>query len=450
MEDLYKIVFASSLEPQFILDKSTHKFVDANDLFQTISGYTKEELVDCKSWTQLVSDPQMSTVFQKRSDVIKTEIRLKTKDGNLVPVELKLKPFNKTIVIGYIRDLTEKKQYVESAWEKIEEIVKSNSRLGILKEKLEAMQELARALLSVKTIGQVFEQAAAFMRRRDKLGYTRVTFYMKEKDSLYPSYSTHKAKKIKLDDGGPVCNVFLEKIPIFDTTKELIAPLKGKEGNIGIMEVHFPVKELESLSGNDVAIRGYKDIVIAVSEIIALIVENIKLYDEIFQQSIIDPLTGLYNRRYFDSKLEEEIRRTTRYNRPLGIIMCDVNEFKQINDTYGHKQGDKTLQELSDIIKNSSRLSDIVVRYGGDEFIILMPETNYENTSIKAKHLSEQVSKTEFTNIYSKNDYIHMSIAIGCGEYKQGLDADDFVKVIDQAMYKDKQKYYDMTKGEDE
>jgi len=103
--------------------------------------------------------------------------------------------------------------------------------------------------------------------------------------------------------------------------------------------------------------------------------------------SIIDSLTMLANRRYFDRRLVEECEKFRRYNRPLSLLLFDVDEFKFINDTYGHIAGDKALKSIADVLLNGLRTGDVVCRYGGDEFAVLMPETSLEG----AWHASERL-----------------------------------------------------------
>jgi len=105
------------------------------------------------------------------------------------------------------------------------------------------------------------------------------------------------------------------------------------------------------------------------------------------EQATHDWLTGLHNRRYFEETLADHIEAATRYNRELSLVLFDIDNFKQINDTRGHAAGDETLRQFADLLKKSARKADIVCRFGGDEFSVILPETGISN----AKQFVERV-----------------------------------------------------------
>ena len=141
-------------------------------------------------------------------------------------------------------------------------------------------------------------------------------------------------------------------------------------------------------------------------------IKNPKLIGEAFMGKIaeissIDPLTKLYNRYYLHVKMEEEIKRFKRYNSTFSIILIDIDNFKHINDTRGHQKGDEVLVELSNIISKSLRELDICARYGGDEFIIVLPHTDIASSKEIAERIRSTVKK-----YYSKNLKITISIGL--------------------------------------
>lgn len=152
--------------------------------------------------------------------------------------------------------------------------------------------------------------------------------------------------------------------------------------------------------------------------------------------SITDGLTGLYNSRHFYTRAHEEVERCNRYATPLSLILLDVDNFKRFNDTYGHLEGDRVLAGLAEVIRNEIRGSDSAYRYGGEEFIVIFPETVPEESLVVAERLREAFAERAFTP--APGERVHMTISIGGGSYQPGEGVIPFVKRIDATMYKAK------------
>jgi diguanylate cyclase (GGDEF)-like protein len=146
-----------------------------------------------------------------------------------------------------------------------------------------------------------------------------------------------------------------------------------------------------------------------------------------------DPLTGLYSKNVFDISLEKEIIKSIRYKKALSLIIIDIDDFKFINDTYGHQEGDKILIKLVKIINNNLRKADFFARYGGEEFVVIMPETPIE----KAVAVSERIRKNVFKSLKIKNQNISISIGVSTLSKKTN-SAYDLIKHADDALYKAK------------
>jgi diguanylate cyclase (GGDEF)-like protein/PAS domain S-box-containing protein len=153
--------------------------------------------------------------------------------------------------------------------------------------------------------------------------------------------------------------------------------------------------------------------------------------------SIIDDLTRLYNSRHFrDDQLEMEIRRVNRYEQALTLLFLDIDNFKVLNDTYGHLEGDRILSQFGQIIKKCLRQTDSAYRYGGEEFAIMLPITTDESGSIIAERIRAEIEREAFS--LSSGRYVNMTVSIGVAQYKQEEDAEGFVRRVDQALYQAK------------
>lgn len=163
-----------------------------------------------------------------------------------------------------------------------------------------------------------------------------------------------------------------------------------------------------------------------------------RLEKELRQQAIKDPLTGLYNRRYFAETLQKEAQQAKRYDKSLAFIMTDINKFKEINDEYSHQIGDKVLQELADLLKENLRGSDTIIRYGGDEFLVMLPETREEAKHSLAR-LQKEISRwNKQCNLVDRD--IEMAMGAACWRPDQDRDVEEALQEADKLMYQDKQR----------
>ncbi len=168
-----------------------------------------------------------------------------------------------------------------------------------------------------------------------------------------------------------------------------------------------------------------------------LMVQSAKLYAKVKNLSITDQLTQLYNHGFIIKRLEEEFKQAERYGRELSIIMADIDFFKKVNDTYGHQTGDYVLRKISQLMLDSVREIDIVGRYGGEEFLIILPETNKKNAAIIAERIRKKVEEYDFSRYLTS---FTVTISMGIAEYKKELKTtEELIKRGDQALYKAKE-----------
>ncbi len=163
------------------------------------------------------------------------------------------------------------------------------------------------------------------------------------------------------------------------------------------------------------------------------ITEEKRFERQLIKISTTDALTDLFNRRYLDKTLEQELQRARRYAHCLSILMFDVDHFKKFNDTHGHDQGDRVLQSLGQTMKDSVRTVDIPCRYGGEEFLIILPDTDYDGAMILAERLRENVETTLV-------DGLQVTISIGVASYPllDIVSHEKFIESADKALYQAK------------
>ncbi len=160
-------------------------------------------------------------------------------------------------------------------------------------------------------------------------------------------------------------------------------------------------------------------------------IENAFLYKKVEELAMVDSLTGINNRYYFNEVLRQETEKVKRYKRTMCLLMMDVDNLKIINDTFGHVAGDKMLSSLADILKISVRESDFLARYGGDEFVIIMPEAKESDAFVLAKRIQDMIDRWN-----SKQTTPGLTLSISIGVHEAGPDnVDDIVLNADKDLY---------------
>jgi diguanylate cyclase (GGDEF)-like protein len=159
-----------------------------------------------------------------------------------------------------------------------------------------------------------------------------------------------------------------------------------------------------------------------------LIDSNVKLKE----MATTDELTSVYNRRYFDLRLIEEVGRSERYQQELSLIMLDFDDFKMYNDTHGHPTGDKLLRDMGAFLSQAVRKSDIVFRYGGDEFVVLVPGCDIRMAKQLADKLVSEVAQHPFEDLHGA---VIGSVTVSCGVSRYAQDVDLFVAEADKHLY---------------
>ena len=201
----------------------------------------------------------------------------------------------------------------------------------------------------------------------------------------------------------------------------VIIPLRGTSAVIGILYLYVPA--------DTVVDERHKRLLGTIGNEVGMAVENARLFAKTLELSLRDPLTGLANRRLMDIMLDNSIGIAKRYGTPLSVLIADIDFFKQYNDTYGHTAGDELLARLAGILRNTMREIDLAVRYGGEEFLILLPETGCD----KAIEIAERVRKT----IQSEAG---VTISFGVTCYRPSENRDAMIARADEALYKSKQE----------
>ncbi len=178
-------------------------------------------------------------------------------------------------------------------------------------------------------------------------------------------------------------------------------------------------------------------LVITVAEHIAMALANLNLRETLRNQSIRDSLTGLFNRRFFESSLEREVRRAKRRGTPLGVLLLDLDHFKLFNDAFGHEAGDILLKALADSFRRRVRGQDVICRYGGEEFALLLPDAPLEVLRVRAESLRRDVQELQV--VYEDTPLGPVTLSVGVAVFPEhGTTGEDLVRAADAALYQSK------------
>jgi diguanylate cyclase (GGDEF)-like protein/PAS domain S-box-containing protein len=207
----------------------------------------------------------------------------------------------------------------------------------------------------------------------------------------------------------------------------IMAPIMAGEKCLGVMGL-FSLTRDKQFTNRDLAV------IESVGRQAGIALQNAVLFEEVQKLAITDPLTGLFNRRHFFELSQRDYERALRYKRPLSVIMLDIDHFKQVNDTYGHAAGDVVLQGVAEHLSTSLRNTDIIGRYGGEEFVVLMPETNGLNASLVAERL-RLITENTPTPTAAGPVMICISLGVASFDYATPSSFDELLLQADKALY---------------
>jgi len=209
----------------------------------------------------------------------------------------------------------------------------------------------------------------------------------------------------------------------------LCAPLVGHGEVLGVL--HLASTKKQGLSTEVQRLAG------VLAEQLSLALGNLRLQETLRSRSERDPLTDLYNRRHLELSVERELARAIRHGNSLTFIMLDVDHFKVFNDTHGHDAGDAVLRDVAHVLKRHTRTEDIACRYGGEEFLMVLPGCPLQDAYQKAEAIREAIAQLRVSAVGAGQSRVTASIGIAC--YPQhGERLEELIRVADAALYRAK------------
>ena len=457
-EARYRRLFETAKDGILILDGDTGRIVDANPFLQDLLGYPENELIGKALWEigpvkDIPASQAAMRELQNNEYIRYEDIPLETKAGEHKHVEF---VSNVYLVDGWrviqcnIRDITERKNaetLAQMASDKLLVMVgelqwrdRQTQLMNQMNELLQSCVTQAEAYRVISLIaGDLFpghngslvilQSGSRHLEVEARWGtqsMTRSTF------TLDDCWALRRGQIHEVIDPrvGLVCNHFTHS----PQHGYLCIPLTVQGETLGIL----------SLIDNDIVQKGghppgLKQLAVSVSESIKLSLSNLRLQEELRQQAIRDPLTRLFNRRYLNETLPRELHRAHRLNAPLCVVMLDIDGFKEFNDSFGHGPGDLLLNEFANILREHLRKSDISCRYGGDEFVLILPDSSIADTRERVEQI--RIFLESLQQDHHGEQRVNMiTLSAGIAYMPDhGSTASELLQAADKAMYSAKQ-----------
>ena len=452
-EKRYRQLYEASRDGYVLVDMNGN-IQEFNHAFQEMLGYKSPEVkkLNCREITPPYWHQEEKKLLEEQvlslgySELYEKE--LIRKDSSLVPVELRTyllhnndgKPSG---MWSFVRDISERKEVDRK-------LMLLRNQIDMEKRKLEQVLSIDRPMSSISNLNHlvdfVIEKATEILEVERcslmLLDHTSKELTIRGAKGLSESHIT--TTRIKLGDplagvvaqeGQPllVNNIEEENLfgrpnrPGYKNKSFMIAPITLQNKMVGVVNVADKRASGESCF-SEIDLR----ILCTIVRQAATSIENATNYRELEYLSVSDPLTGIYNYRYFTRALDTEIERANRYHGSLCLLMLDIDNFKSYNDEFGHLDGDVLLKRISAVFKNNLRAVDIVCRYAGDEFVAILPQTDINQAKIVAGKVTDSIK-----NLKSKRP---VSVSLGVGEYADHSDRRDLILKTDQALYQAKRE----------
>lgn len=434
-------LFASLREAVVLVDnQGTVK--EVNPEFERLFGYPREEVLG-RNIDDLIAPDDLEeeardvteSVVEGRRQLLET--RRRRRDGSVVDVSVLASPIsvggNIVGFYGIYRDITERKRATE--------------RLARSRERISRLHEITGRLEACNTEEDAYSISVDCGCRI--LSFDQSAIYIVRKDRLAPSYFSDPCLKGQLGETPPghglVGQVFMEQRTILPAPELVADSLACRADGHGL----YPVV-LSPIGSFGVFVGYSTNDVLTDDEQVSLLkmhlgylseaIKRIRLHEELKEQALHDPLTGLFNRNYFNRFIKMEVERSSRYRHGIGIVVLDVNDFKDVNDNLGHQTGDEVLRMIAGRLAASVRASDIVIRYGGDEFLVILPESNGEMEPLVDRIREEVCGIPEITALTGSP----LSLAMGTALWRPGEDRsiDSVIAEADREMYEDKKMHH--------
>ncbi|MGA7683648.1 MAG: diguanylate cyclase [Terriglobales bacterium] len=242
----------------------------------------------------------------------------------------------------------------------------------------------------------------------------------------------------------PGSGIRCQHLPSNSTAESLCVPMVAQGNTVGVFHLEFDsAAENRGDSSAESFGNSRQQLAISAASQIALSLASLQLRETLREQSIRDPLTHLFNRRFLEESLSRELELASRKRQSVSVLFLDLDHFKKFNDSFGHAAGDLVLQSLADLFRTFFRSTDICCRYGGEEFAIVLPESSSEDAAARADALRSEVKRLRLR--YKKQTLGQLTLSAGVAAFpRHGSSSEELLKIADQCLYQSKARGRDL------
>lgn len=447
----------------YIYDLKEQRNIYCNPFISELLGYTPREIKNFEDGLleELIHPEDLNSLKQHYINCLaladdkylEVEYRIKNNTGQWYWLQDRNTIFSRDDtgqaiqILGIARDVTQRKanklkteELNQKLKEKVGVLEKSNStriKIGEMNEFIQACDSLDEARIIIAdllkplfpdTSGSVYliNDSKNILETISSWGTTHSEPYFDPKDCwAIRRGNAHFTHPLTM---GLYCRHIDRRA---DLSTNLCLPMIAKGETMGALHLRFNHdREID---------RSLQDIAETVAQNIAISIANLKLQEKLRHQSLRDPLTGLYNRRYLEESLIREIDRAQRKQHFISVLMLDIDFFKRFNDIYGHSAGDLVLSTVGNYLLSKVRQYDLACRYGGEELVIVMPDAGIEDAIIRAEEIRKGVKTIDLKHENKSLEPISVSIGVSCFP-DDSTDPEGLLKFADKALYRAKKQ----------
>jgi diguanylate cyclase (GGDEF)-like protein/PAS domain S-box-containing protein len=447
----YRRLFETAKDGILLLDADTGRITDVNPFLEDMLGYSHYELIGKALWEigpvkDILASQEAMRHLQDKEYIRYENLPLETKTKQRVQVEFVSNVYlvnGVRVIQCNVRDITARKAAEEGVVKLKDDLLamvadmklrdREMSRLNHMNDLLHACatQDEAYKVIALMA-GELFAGHSGFLavlHPRDQRLETVARWG--EEAAIVPGFALTDCWAMRRGQphevveprDGLVCRHFIDQ----PAAGYLCVPLTVQAETLGLL----------CLIGSPAdASRGAvkQQLAVTMGEAIKLSLSNLRLREKLREQATLDVLTGLYNRRYLDESLARELHRALRRKSPLCVAMLDLDHFKRFNDTFGHEAGDTLLRELGHILRDKVRRSDISCRYGGEEFVLVFPDSALEDTRRRVEQVCTLVRELELRHGDQPLGRITVSAGLAQAD-PAGTTPNDLLRAVDEALY---------------